>query len=609
MGGLAPKDSPAAPRGGHGGDPLGLVGVLIDGQFRVEELVGEGEHSVVYRGRHEGVDAPVAIKCLNLPVTLDLERYEPLVDCLREGARVHYQLGRRHAHVVQSIACGKTRAPRTGAMAPYMVREWLDGRSLAAELAMHRTERTRSLREVMTLLESAADALAYAHAQGVVHHWVSPSNLFVAWTQEGPVVKVLDFGVAKVLNEHTAITAAGTPEEELDRLEGTGRILRPAYAAPEQLDASFGATSPATDVYAFARIVYEAVTGRALHTDKEKVRDILRTVRAAEPVTAKAMGVVLAPEVEAVLARALATSPRARFADMRTFWDELTRAVSAAPKSILPPPKKAPPPVPSRMRDAPSPPSYNRVSTTAEVAPAVSPPSAPAVPVAPPLGHLPDLAPMRRHANADGLDELTEHDLLTPAGLERSPVADRVARLAAVGWTARQQRLMAAGGAASLAGLVLLLAVTAPRAHDTGRSEPRVATAHAAKLLVEVKVARAPGAAANLHLPADVVPSPPVTATPVKRAPERFSAPGARAALGEAAPDLAACIAPHGPRGPGSVRVRFNPSGKMAEAYLGPPYAGTATGRCILERFSKVRVDPFLGNPASVNYAFYSIPF
>lgn len=565
-------------------DPLGLVGALIDGQYRVEEVVGHGELSVVYRGRHEGVDAPIAIKCLNLPLTLDTEKYEPLVESLREGARLHYQLGRRHVHIVQSVACGTTLAPKTGAGVPYMVREWLQGRSLAAELARQQS-RTRTIREVLTLLDSAADALAFAHAEGVSHQGLSPSNLFVAWMQEGPVVKVLDFGVARVLNEHAVITAAGVREDQLD---AAPQVLRPAYAAPEQLDASFGEKGAATDVYTFARVVYEALAGRAVFSDDASAAEIVRAVRDGGPPSARAMGVVITPEVEAVLARALATAPATRYPDMRAFWDELGRAVARAPKSILPPPAPKKPPVPVR----PPPPSYDRVSTTAEVAPAVASPSAPALLVAPPLG-----------AFSDEIAELGDEDLLTPAGLDPSPVA----RLAAMGKTPRQQRWLAAAGAASLAGLVLLLAVTAPRAATSSR-EARVTTSHAAKLLVATKDTRAP--ASIVLLPPEVVPSPPATqgaAPPRPLGP--FSAALARTALSDAAPDLASCMGRTGPRGPGSVRVRFNPSGKMAEAYLGPPYAGTAIGRCILERFSKVRVDPFIGNPASVNYAFYSIPF
>jgi hypothetical protein len=290
---------------------------------------------------------------------------------------------------------------------------------------------------------------------------------------------------------------------------------------------------------------------------------------------------------------------------MRAFWSELTQAIATAPKSVIPrpasapsmtgPKKNAPPPVPQKRaaQHVPSPPSYDRVSTTAEVAPAVSPPSSPVLPIASPF----EAAPYS--------EDLPDEELLAPAGLDPSPVARR---LAAIGKTPRQQRWLAAGGAGALAGIVILLAVTAPRATG-GPREGRVVTSHAAKLRVEPKEVRAPG---PMQLPADVVPSPPPPVVPaaIPQTPGRFSAAGARAALAEASPDLVECKTTPGPRGPGSVRVRFNPSGKMAEAYLGPPYANTATGRCILERFSNVRVEPYEGGiPMAVNHVFYSITY
>src|SRR3974390_16549 len=105
-------------------DPFDLVGDVLDGQFRVDSFAGEGELSVVYKGHHLGVDAPVAIKCLNLPATLDPVLVRPLVDGFRSSSRVHYRLARGSLHIAQSLAGGSTLAPRTGALVPYLVREW-----------------------------------------------------------------------------------------------------------------------------------------------------------------------------------------------------------------------------------------------------------------------------------------------------------------------------------------------------------------------------------------------------------------------------------------------------------------------------------------------------
>ena len=95
-------------------DPFDLVGDVLDGQFRVDAFAGEGDLSVVYKGHHLGVDATVAIKCLNLPATLDPSYGQPLVDGFKDASRIHYRLARGNLNIAQAIASGSTVAPRTG---------------------------------------------------------------------------------------------------------------------------------------------------------------------------------------------------------------------------------------------------------------------------------------------------------------------------------------------------------------------------------------------------------------------------------------------------------------------------------------------------------------
>src|SRR3974390_1085708 len=121
-------------------DPFGLIGSVIDGKFRVDALVGDGELSVVYKGYHLGVEAPVTIKCLHVPDTLDPALTRPVVDAFEDAGRLHDRLGRANHHVAQTIAAGRTTAPRTGSTVPYRVREWFEGESLASELARRRRQ-------------------------------------------------------------------------------------------------------------------------------------------------------------------------------------------------------------------------------------------------------------------------------------------------------------------------------------------------------------------------------------------------------------------------------------------------------------------------------------
>ena len=123
------------------GDPFGLAGQLLDGQYRVERAIGEGGFSVVYRGMHQGLGEPIAIKCLKLNASLDTEVDRELHAPLpRRGAPRSTASGQGNLDIVRVIISGTTVSPATGALVPYMVLEWLEGKSLAADFKARRAE-------------------------------------------------------------------------------------------------------------------------------------------------------------------------------------------------------------------------------------------------------------------------------------------------------------------------------------------------------------------------------------------------------------------------------------------------------------------------------------
>ena len=91
-------------------DPFGLVGQVLDGQFRVDTLVGEGGFSAVYRGHHLGLNEPIAIKSLKLPSSLDGSLVDTFVQRFRDESRILYRLSQGNLHIVRSIAAGTTAA-------------------------------------------------------------------------------------------------------------------------------------------------------------------------------------------------------------------------------------------------------------------------------------------------------------------------------------------------------------------------------------------------------------------------------------------------------------------------------------------------------------------
>ncbi len=305
-------------------DPFGLVGQVLDGQFRVDEIVGEGGFSAVYRGHHVGLNEPIAIKSLKLPVALQTSLVDTFVQRFRDESRLLYRLSQGNLHIVRSIAAGTTTS-KTGVLVPFMVLEWLNGRSLAADFTVRRDlgKTGRSLAEVLQTFATAADALSFAHAQGVVHRDLNPGNFFLSSTPAGIKMKVLDFGVAKVMHDSTL--GLGPRAQTM----GQFRIFAPAYGAPEQFDDNIGNIGTASDVYSFALVLLEALRDAPVN-EGQNLADFARfAVDPARRPTPRLFGIQVSDEVEAVFARATQLDPRKRWQTVAELWDALTSAQSA----------------------------------------------------------------------------------------------------------------------------------------------------------------------------------------------------------------------------------------------------------------------------------------
>jgi serine/threonine protein kinase len=338
-------------------DTFGLCGQVLDGQFRVDQAIGEGGFSVVYKGHHIGLDEPIAIKCLKLPGALGSAVVESFVRRFRDESRILYKLSQGNLYITRSIASGTTMAPVTGALVPYMVLEWLEGRSLAVEFMARRTQgyTGRPLADVVKLLDPAIDALAYAHAKGVVHRDINPGNLFLTKTADGVKLKVLDFGVAKIVSDHAM--ELGPRAATLGHI----RIFSPAYAAPEQFEDRMGKIGPWTDVYAIALVLLETARDRSVN-DGEHLGEF--AMRALDPVnrpTPRSLGIAVGEEVEKLLSRAVALDTSARPQDAGEFWGMLKHAMKQDAQSGQPAHARrsssAPPPAGATSQDVQAAPS------------------------------------------------------------------------------------------------------------------------------------------------------------------------------------------------------------------------------------------------------------
>jgi serine/threonine protein kinase len=302
-------------------DLFGWVGATVDGKYRVDAVVGQGGFGIVYRAHHLGFDQTVAIKCLRLPQTLSgAERDRFRETFLAEGRLLH-QLSRATAGIVQALDLGAAVSPNKH-WTPYLVLEWLDGLPLDRDFAERRSSGVggRSLRESIQLLGPAARALAIAHTQGVAHRDIKPANLFITNVAGQNVVKVLDFGIAKVMSQTESVTRA---------FEETGASMQAftaRYGAPEQFSRRYGATGPWTDVFAFALVFVEAVTGKQALDGRDATQLFVAAADSAHRPTLKAHGHEAPAAVESVLSRALAVDPRVRYASAGEFWSALESA-------------------------------------------------------------------------------------------------------------------------------------------------------------------------------------------------------------------------------------------------------------------------------------------
>jgi len=328
-------------------DPFGLVGQTIEGRYRVDELVGEGGFGVVYRGQHLALKQPVAIKCLKVPGHFTTDARNLFFDKFR-GEGEHLAKLSEHRSVVRVYDLG-TVATQAGPAVPYLVLEWLEGVDLEEHLAARTTEGQTppSEQQAAAFLRPVVEAIAFAHRLGIAHRDLKPANVFVADTPLGKVPKVVDFGIAKAMQEGETATVLAT------HTSSGFAAFSPQYGAPEQYSRKrFGPTGPWTDVHALGLILVELVSGRPPYDGDEHTDFLLAATDPARP-TPRARGVQVTDAFEQLCARALALMPSERFQD----GEQIREALAALDKQDEAPAASNPllKPTPARAEPSPAP--------------------------------------------------------------------------------------------------------------------------------------------------------------------------------------------------------------------------------------------------------------
>src|SRR3954470_3621664 len=308
-------------------DPLALVGTTVSEKYEIEGVVGEGGFAVVYRATHKVWNRAVAIKVFRTLGDLPPDRREQLVKSFIQEGALLAELSERSAAICQARDVGMLRT-HDGREMPYMVLEWLEGRSLEQVLDYEKHSRIppRTPAETLHILEPAAIALALAHKKGIAHRDVKPANIFVIGDPRGEyTVKILDFGIAKVVQDIQRQAGA------FQQTQGVVSSFTPAYGAPEQFSRTHGATGPWTDVFALALIFTELMTHEPPLRGDDLTQLACCSMAPKRRPTPRAYGFEISDALEAALRRALAVAPDERFRSTGEFWDALRSALAMEP--------------------------------------------------------------------------------------------------------------------------------------------------------------------------------------------------------------------------------------------------------------------------------------
>src|SRR5262252_1771787 len=339
------------------------VGDLISGKYRLIRVLGDGGMGTVYEARHEYLGTKVALKFLHSELA---ERQGLLARFLREA--------RLAASIRSPYIAHVTDVDQTGDGIAYLVMELLEGQSLSAILEREgKLPQDRALDYTLQILAG----LEAAHTIGVVHRDLKPDNVFVVGTPHGPLVKLLDFGIAKLRDP-----------KELQGLTRPGAMMgTPEYMAPEQAY-SADTVDARADVYAVGTMLYEMLLGRRPATG-DNAQQIAAVVIAGQvPQLQKADPTV--PEgLSRVVHRAMSPMVGDRFssvAELRQALLPFCRSLSVAGRfAATPPAGGVAPTVPPNERPGSAPKTEPGTPEPAQWAPGFLPPEAnrpsPAAPV------------------------------------------------------------------------------------------------------------------------------------------------------------------------------------------------------------------------------------
>ena len=274
-------------------------GEIVNKRYRILDKLGSGAHGVVYRARDLETRAEVALKFLGDGKALDPE-YSRRIE--REAVAMARLRGTSavYVHGLNTAEDGSL----------YLAMEMLVGKDLEAYLGdAERVGGKIKKSKLLELLRPVVDTLEEAHKQNIVHRDLKPSNVFIVDSERGGGVRLLDFGLAKLLDA-SALTADGM-------VAGT-----PSYIAPEAWKGNSRILDHRIDVYSLGILVFRSLCGRT-PTPKGSVLDVCSWAMSGERPSLHALRPSLPRSIDIWVEKALAIDPNDRFQSVRALWTSL----------------------------------------------------------------------------------------------------------------------------------------------------------------------------------------------------------------------------------------------------------------------------------------------
>jgi serine/threonine-protein kinase len=278
------------------------IGEVLREKYLIEQVLGQGGVGIVFAAHNLELDERVALKFLRADVA-----HDPDV-ILRFAQEAKASASIKSEYVARVFDVGTTRKG-----VPFLVMEYLAGRDLSSEVEKGGP---LPMRDAVEYVIQACDALASAHAKGIVHRDIKPENLFLVDRGDSiPVIKVLDFGISKAVLTGSVFGAAMVPL-------GPGKIMgSPLYMSPEQIR-STDCVDPRGDIWSLGIVLYELLTG-VTPFNGETLEEVFKNIKEGEPTPLTVHKPKLPEELNAIIFRCIAKKPADRYKNVAELAIEL----------------------------------------------------------------------------------------------------------------------------------------------------------------------------------------------------------------------------------------------------------------------------------------------